>query len=258
MKLTLSAMALSALLVFSTPARASDLTLEFSVHTGDKTSTATEYMTRNKMRMADGDHDTIIDTAQGTITSIDRKKKEYSVMTAADMEAAMAGASEQMAAAQAQSQAAMKDMPPEMRKQMQSMMGGGAGGPMAELKITAVSGGRKIAGYDTQAFLMTMGETMQTRMWVTNALVPPLEPGQMLRLQSMMNPMMRNMGAAMAEFRKIKGLTLASQTSMSMMGRHMQSSREAVSVKLGPIPASVFAVPAGYKQVDSPLMRMGR
>jgi hypothetical protein len=43
-----------------------------------------------------------------------------------------------------------------------------------------------------------------------------------------------------------------------MMGRGSDTSKEAVEVKRGPIPADAFAVPAGYKKVDSPMLKMGQ
>jgi hypothetical protein len=61
------------------------------------------------------------------------------------------------------------------------------------------------------------------------------------------------------EMKKIEGLTIAESTSMKMMGRSMDSSREAVEIKKGPIPASAFDVAAltkGYKKVANPMTKM--
>jgi hypothetical protein len=248
--------ALAAAVLLALPAAAGDLTIVFKTVAAGKPGSSTEYMTTNKLRMSDGERDTIVDTAAGRITSIDHQKKEYSELTVAEMEAAMQAGVAKLAEGQAKQQEAMKNMPPAMRERMQKMMGG-AGGPLGAIKVTPGAGGRKVAGYDTQSYVMTMGEAMRTEMWATTALHPPIQPGEMLRLQSMLNPMMKGMGAAMDEFKKIQGLTLASTTSVSVMGKSMESSREATEIKTDPIPASVFAVPAGYKKVESPLARMG-
>lgn len=239
----------------SGPALAGDLTLVFATRVNGQSGTATEYMTRDKLRMNEGDHDSILDTGKGQVTMIDHGKKEYAVMTLAEMETAMHGAAEKMSANQDKMAEAMKNMPPEMRERMQTMMGG-SGGPMAHMKVTEVADGRKIAGYDTTAYLMSMGDAMETRLWTTTAITPPLEPGEILRLQSIANPMMKNMGAAMDEFRKVKGLTLATHSRFSMMGHTQESSREVTTIKQDPLPASVFAVPAGYRQVESAMARM--
>jgi hypothetical protein len=42
------------------------------------------------------------------------------------------------------------------------------------------------------------------------------------------------------------------------MGRSGTTNTEAVKVSKSAIPASVFAIPAGYKEVESPLARMSR
>jgi hypothetical protein len=42
------------------------------------------------------------------------------------------------------------------------------------------------------------------------------------------------------------------------MGLSNETSREAVEVKEGPVPADAFAVPAGWKKVDAPMLETGR
>jgi hypothetical protein len=46
---------------------------------------------------------------------------------------------------------------------------------------------------------------------------------------------------------------------MKMMGKTMDSSKEAIEIKKGPIPAATFDVAViakGYKKVENPLMKM--
>lgn len=249
--------ALAAGVLLALPVAASDLTIVFKTVTNGKPGSSTEYMTTNKMRMSDGERDTIVDTAAGRITMIDHGRKEYSEVTVAEMEAAMQAGSAKMNEAMAKQQEALKNMPPELRAKMEKMMGG-AGGPMASIKVTPGAGGRKVAGYDTQSYTMTMGEAVRTEIFATSSLTPPIQPGEMVRLQSMMNPMMKGMGSAMDEFKKIRGLTLASTTTFSMMGKNMESTKEATEVRTDAIPASVFAIPGGYKKVESPMAKMAR
>ena len=99
------------------PAAAEDLTIVFKT---DKGARQTQYYTSSKARHNMGDRDTIMDFATGTITTIDNKKKEYSQFTLDQMEAAMKQAAAQM-------EQAMAKVPPEMRAQMEKMMGGGHG-----------------------------------------------------------------------------------------------------------------------------------
>lgn len=250
-----SALALGVALAL--PAAASDLTIVFKTLTDGRPGTATQYMTTSKMRMSDGDHDTIVDTSAGRITSIDHAKKQYSEMTLTELETAAKLGGAKMAEMQAKQAEAMKNMPPALREKMAKMMGG-AGGPLGSMKVTPGTGSRSVAGYATQEYVVTMGESMHMTLWNTTALVPPLEPGEMLRLQSMLNPMLKSVGDMAEEFKQLKGLTLASTTTVKVITKTVESSREATAVKTDAIPASVFAIPAGYKKVESPLAKMGK
>src|SRR6185436_2451557 len=118
-------------------------------------------------------------------------------------EAAMKNANEQMTAARQKQEEAMKNMPPAMRERMQKMMPGGAGGLMSNVKVTPGEGTRKVAGYDTQPYVMTMGDNMRNEIWTTTALQMPVQVGDVMRLQSMMGPMAKEMGSATEEFKKI-------------------------------------------------------
>jgi Domain of unknown function (DUF4412) len=244
--------------LFSLPVAAADLTVVFKTVSNGKESTATEYFTTNKTRTTNDSSDVIMDLAAGRLTMIDNKKREYSEITVAEMQAAMVGANEQMAAARQKQEEAMKNMPPAVRERMAKMMPGGAGGMMSSIKVTPGTGTRKVAGYDCQQFIMTMGESMTTDLWTTTALQMPLEPSEIVRLQSMMSPMAdaKSIASATEEFKKLRGFSLASKTTIKVMGRTIDSTREATDIKVGAIPAATFAVPAGYKKVESPMAKM--
>lgn len=240
--------------LFTLPLVAADLTIVFRTVNDGQESSATEYFTTNKMRSTSDKSDTIMDTATGRLVMIDNQKKEYSEMTVAEMEAAMKGMSAQMATARQKQAEAMKSMPPALREKMQKMMPGGPGG----LTITVGTGTRKVAGYDTQPYVMSMGDAMRTELWTTTALQVPLQPGELLRLQTLISPMAKDMASSVEEFKKIQGFTLASTTTVKILTKTMQSTREAMQIKTGSIPASTFEVPAGYKKVESPLAKMAQ
>lgn len=246
MRLTTHVLALVAVTALAVlPAAAADLTIVYKVTGSDgKASTATDYYTHDKFRSGDGAHDSIFDVAAGRIVTIDHARKEYSEMTVAEMEAAVKAAAAQM-------DAAMQNMPPAMREKMAGMMGAGG------VKVTPGSDSRTIAGYPTQPYVITIGPS-RTETWNTTALTPPLDAGEMTRLQALAGPAGRSMGNALEEFKKIKGMALASSSTVSVMGRTITTSREATEVKTGPVPATAFEIPAGYKKVDSPLAKMMR
>ena len=75
------------------------------------------------------------------------------------------------------------------------------------------------------------------------------------------NPMFKGFAQLGEKMREIDGVTLADETSMSMMGRGSKSSREATEVRTGAISAAEFDVAVlakGYKKVDSPLGELGK
>jgi hypothetical protein len=251
--------AASALVLAALPAVAEDLTIVFKDNTG---GTRTEYFTAAKMRTSGGDTETIMDFSTGTMTMIDNKKKEYSQITVEQMEAAMKQAQAQMAQAQAQMEQAMAKVPPEMRERMQQMAGG-MGAAFAGAITVTKGGTRKVAGYDTQQYTITMGEMMKRDVWNTTSLQLPFDPAQFRRMSGFANPaasgpMMQGMAKVAEKMKEVQGFTLAETMSIKMMGRGNDTSREAVEVKKGPIPANAFAVPAGYKKVDSPMLKMGQ
>ncbi len=240
------ALAGSLSLLAALPLAAEDLTIVFK---DGKGGTETQYLTATKMRSAGAKQDSIIDFASGAMTMVDHQKKEYSTVTLDEMEAAMKQANAQM-------EAAMAKVPPEMRQKMEAMMGGAMGA------ITVTRGGtRKVAGYDTQQYTITMGQSMTRVVWNTTGLQFPFDPAQFHRMTSftaLAGPMMKSSAQLAEKMKEAAGFTLAETTSVKMMGQGSETSREAVEVKKGAISADAFAIPAGYKKVDSPMLKMGQ
>jgi hypothetical protein len=229
---------------------AEDLTITYKVTgRGDAPTTTTQYYSASKIRVSDGERDTILDFAAGRILTIDSKKKEYSEMLLSEIEAAMKQASAQM-------EETMKNVPPAMRERMEKMMGGGAGGAVANISVTK-GGTRKVAGYACQEYTIAMGENFKNDTCNTTALAIPFDPAQYRKMWSFSNPAFMKNAAKMAEqMQKVEGLPLAENTSVNMMGRSMTTTKEATEVKKGAIAASVFEPPAGFKKVESPLKQM--
>jgi hypothetical protein len=230
-----------ALSAFALSVSAEDLTITFTSSDG---APATHYFTRDRIRMSTGKTDTIMDFASGTIVTIDNQKKEYSAMTVAEIDAAMKGMSAQM-------EQAMAQIPPQMRERMAGMMGGAA----AEVTVTK-GATRTIAGYPCQTYTIAMGSSMTQETCNTTALVPPFDPANFQKLSRVSIPMIQGMDKLVQKMSEIQGLSLTRHTTMSMMGRKIDTTLEATEVKKGAIPADVFAMPAGYKLVDSPLKKM--
>ena len=248
----------------SVPALAEDLTIVYKTTSSNGSGTSTSYYSAERLRTGDADRDTVIEYGPGRIVSIDHKKREYSEITLAEMETAMKAAAAKMEQASAQMKQQMANMPPAMREKMEGMMGGGAAA------VTVTKGSvRKVAGYDCQDYDIKMGTSMDMHLCASTAIAPPA-PNVDLRSYASVagpasalaaNPMFKGFAKLGEEMKKIQGFMLAESTSLKIMGRSMDSTKEASEVKRGPIPASAFDVAAiakGYKKVESPMLKMAK
>jgi hypothetical protein len=231
----------------SQAAAAEDLTITYKVSgRGDAPATATQYYSANKIRMSDGERDSIIDLAGGRIISVDHKKKEYSEMLVSDVEAMMKQANAQM-------EEAMKNVPPGMRDMIAKKMGGGAGDAASSFTVTK-GGTRSLAGYACQEYTVAMGETFKNETCNTTALAIPFDATQFRKMWTFSNPaFMKNAAKLTEQLEQVQGLPLAEKLSVNVMGHSTTTTKEATEVKKGAISASVFEPPAGYKKVESPL-----
>jgi len=231
------------------PALAEDLTIVYKTTGPAGPGTATAYFSADRMRMSDPEHDAVVEYGGGgRIVTIDHKKKEYWETTLAEMQAALKSLNAQMNNDQ------MANMPPAVRDKMMAMMGGGP--------ATLTKGGtHKVAGYDCQDYEIAAGAMMRMHLCATTAVAPPAanvdyRSASLVALAA--NPMTKNLAN---EMKKVEGFTLAESSTIKMMGRASESSREATEVKKGAIPASTFDVAEltkGYKKVPSPLSRMAK
>jgi hypothetical protein len=220
--------------------KADDLTI-ISTVTGGRggPGTQTIYMTGNKYRSSAMDRDVIVDVAAGKYTFIDNKKKQYWETTPEEM-------------------ARPLQQNPQVAQMMEKLMG--AGGP-AEPVVQKGTGSKKIAGYDCDEYDISVGKMIKAKVWVAPGLVPPISPSVYANTAKAAfagTPMAANMGKLMDEMAKIKGFPLARTDTTSMMGHDTVMNTEATEVKLGAIPDSAFAIPAGYTKVDSPMGKMQR
>ncbi len=235
---SLVAMSLS---LFALSASAQDLTITFKSTDG---GSATHYFSKDRIRMNGGRADTLLEFASGRIVTIDNQKKEYSEMTVVEIDEAMKGMAAQM-------EQAMAQVPPQMREQMAKMMGGAAA------EVTVTKGATKtVAGYSCQSYTITMGANMSQETCNTTALTPPFDPANLQKLTRVSLPMIQGMDKFIQKMSEIQGMALSTHMSMSMMGRKTDTGLEATQISKGAIPADVFALPAGYKKVDSPLKKM--
>lgn len=197
---------------------------------GGKPMTATNYCTSNAMSRTSPDgNDFIIRYDQQKTITIDHKKKTYSEMTFAQMQEMMDKAMSEMG----------KDK--ESIEALRQIMGQS----MGQVSVTKQGAGESIAGYSTEKYLIKI-PPMEIEVWSAPDLKIPGAYYDMLKMRTPRNPMF-DMGKMYDEFKKIKGMTMKSVTTMKMMGMNMTTTTVVTSVEKGSIPASTFEIPAGYK-----------
>jgi len=209
-------------------------------------STPTNYSTKNRIPRATGKTYTIMEFPPGKIVTIDHQKKQYSEMTVEEMDAAMKAMAAQM-------EQTMASMPPQMREKMAGMMGAAVG------EVTVTKGASKtVAGYSCQTYTVAMGTNMTQETCNTTALVPPFDLANLQKMSRISIPMMQGMDKMMKKMSEIQGLPLWQHTTMSMMGKKVDTTLEATEVKKGAVAADAFATPPGYKPVESPVQKAGK
>jgi len=210
-----------------------DLTIVSTVTTPRGTTrTQTQYLSSSRMRLSGEDRDTIVDLTSGKILILDNRRKEYSETSLDDLrvffdqiDSAMAG---------------------------RSIVDGTIGATTA-VTVEKGTGGKKVAGYDTEPYILTMGDSMRMEVFVTTALEPPARYFDARKVAyASRGPMARPFVRLYDEMKKIKGFPLATSLDHRMRVTRRQVTTEANEVRKGPIPESVFAAPSDYKKVESP------
>lgn len=234
MRRIFSSLTLAGLLALPLPGRAEDLTIASTVTTPRGTEREqTQYVSAARMRLSDGERDTIVDLASGKVVLLDTRRKEYSETSLTEVRAFL--------------------------DQIDSAMAGRtvfdrAVGSTASVTVTRVEGGsRTIAGRKTEQYTLTMGDSMRFDVWVAPDLSPPIQYFDARKaVYATMGPMARRYDRIFDELKKIKGFPLATASDSRMRVGRRQVTIEATDVRTGPIADSVFVVPAEYKKVESP------
>lgn len=204
---------------------------------GGGTTTSTDYYSKNAMKTSSSDgNDTIIRFDAEKIINIDNKKRTYSEMTFKQLQEMMSKLGSEMSADKEQM---------EMMKKVMGQMA-------TSYSVTKQGPGEEIAGYATEKYLIQ--GPMQMEIWAAPSLKIPTAYYDVMKLRIPPNPMF-DMRKLYDEMKKISGLTLKTVMTMKMtmgqMNMESKTTKIVTSVEKGSIPASVFEVPAGYKQVES-------
>jgi hypothetical protein len=214
-----------------------DLVITSKITSQNRVSTSSLYMSASQLKRSDDQREVIIDFPSGRIRRIDRTKREYSENSREEMNAINQRMFDQLKRS------------PQVAAMIEGMVG--------PVTVSKGAGSKKIAGYDCQEYVVTMGQAMKMDIWTTTALTTPMAATQMYEALATLggsSPMSKSLGAVYAEMGKLKGVALAETSTVSMMGNTIATSSEATDVKRGPIDPAMFAVPGGFTKVDPPGM----
>jgi Domain of unknown function (DUF4412) len=237
-------------LVAALPAAAEEWTLTTKHTRGDATSTSTDYIGAQKMRMTTLDGtEFIADYATGSLTILNAADKEYYVVTQQELEAVQADAAEQLKRMEAQ----MANLPAAFREKSTA-----SAPPTVEVQKGKTS--RTIAGHACDNYTITFGDVRQEACLAADLAVPPAAFDAEKRYVAAQHAMAGSMGTSMApmwdKLKELKGFPVATTSMMRGMGRPQVLGAEATEIKKGALPADAFKVPAEFKKIESPLARM--
>ena len=198
--------------------------------------------------MGNGKTDTIMEFASGKIVSIDHQKKQYSEMTVAEMDEAMKAMAAQM-------EQTMAQVPPQMREQMAKMMGGGHGARSRSPRAPA----RPSRATPARPTPSTMGTNMTQETCNSTALTPALRPRELPEAVAGQHPHDAGHGQDDEEDVRDPGhraLAAHHHEHDGQEGGHHAWRRP--RSRRAPSPPTPSPRPPGYKQVESPLKKMGK
>jgi hypothetical protein len=214
---------------------AKDLILRQRTATGAPGTPAREetvYIAASKLVSDSAATRTIIDLDTKTITSVDKAKRTFAVMTFDELAAQMEALRQQLAA-----------LPPEARKLV---------GPLFDeappIRVTPSGKTETIAGYPASEHLLK-GGPYSGSVWATDAIPTPAEFQRWKALeQATGSPggAGQRLGEAMSS---IKGFPLRSRIESKSGGSAFVVSSEVLEVNEASPPAEVMQVPAGFSRL---------
>lgn len=202
---------------------------------GPRNTTSTQYFGSDAMKTVSSDgQDSIIRFDSGKIISIDNKQKTYTEVTVDQLNEMFTKKTAEAGPDQ------------EKMAQMRKMMGQMGQQMTDSVTVTKVGPGETIAGYETEKYLVK--GFMEMEISAAPSLKMPALYYDAMKMRALRNPMF-DMSKLYDEMKKIQGMALKTVMTMKMMNMEIKTVTEVTSVEKGPVPASTFEVPAGYKAV---------
>jgi len=198
------------------------------------------WITKNKIKSESEDRTVFIFLDENKMIVLNHKEKTYSEMPM--------GGTNMM-------DKAMEGKSAEDKEKMQGMMQMAKGMMKIEIAVTPTNETKKINKWICKKYIqevkMGMGP-INSDVWATEELKMDYELYAKFSSAMMsMNPGFSDaFDKAINEMKKIKGIPVLTETTMSMMGMQMKSSQELLEFKEGTAPKGTFEIPKGYTKTD--------
>ena len=178
---------------------------------------------------------TIVDLDKRTITSADKTKRTYTVLTFDELQAQMDALRK-----------ALANLPPEARKQM-----GGLLDDDAPVTLEPTGKTDTIAGYVAKEHALH-GGTYNGSIWTTDAIATPPAFQKWKSIEKARGGAARQLSEAM---QKLKGFPLRTHIeAKSPGGQSVTLSNDVIEVREGSPPAEMSTVPTGFTKTTMPAM----
>ena len=145
------------------------------------------------------------------------------------------------------------DMSAEKKAEFQQFMGKMM---QMDLKVEETNERKKIGKWNCRKYLQTITMAMGTtnsEIWATEDIKVDgdLYAKYSIGILAQIPGMGQNISAVTQELKKIKGVHVYSEQTITMMGQPMKSSIELMEIKEGKAPSNVFDLPVGYKKAGA-------
>lgn len=220
--------------LLSAAAQSEDLTVVSRVTFGKSETASTHYIGSQRSRTTGDQADTIIDYPTGKLTVVDHKKKEYFETSVEEMSAYMDRMARKLKGSPAERMFAFDE----------------------EAKVEKLPGRKSFAGYDCEHYSVSFGDALELDLWTAPSLkAPPRYYDGRKAAFAAAGPLGKLFERAFEEMKKVKGFPLSTAFIIRTPMSRTETLSEATEVRKGPIPDSVFELPAGYKKKDSPFAK---
>ncbi|HEY6050271.1 MAG TPA: hypothetical protein VIZ58_03420, partial [Thermoanaerobaculia bacterium] len=146
-----AALAAAVLSLLAAGAAAQDLTVVFKTTFGDHEGTTTQYLTPERSKTSNRDVDSIITFADGKLTMVDHRRKEYWETTSEEMEESW----------------------DRMARKMRTSGAGDVFDLRAKPRLEKLTGRQKFAGYECEHWSLQLGDALEVDFWAAPSLVVP-------------------------------------------------------------------------------------